>query len=344
MMPVFDKNTFAKVSTPRPKYQFLKRTDAFYFCPPKYTNMLYLLLAVGCSVLLGFIFKLYPRFGVDGFQAIVFNYFTCVVCGWIHLGYFPIRVESAGQPWFPYALVLGLVFISGFNCAALTVRYFGVTVSQIMQRMSILMTVPFAILVYDESAGWGKIAGFALALASIVLVNWPAENGLAASGRATDGKKTNNDLKSPDRRSGFFIWVPILTWVLAGVLEVLLVRVQKEGLADTNDPTFICTVFGTAGAVGLLIAIAGWLSRRLTFSWRNVAAGITLGIPNYGSMLFLLMALGSGLEGSFVFPVTNVGIIFATTIGAVWLFQERLSLPNWIGIALAVAAIGLISM
>jgi len=60
-------------------------------------------------------------------------------------------------------------------------------------------------------------------------------------------------------------------------------------------------------------------------------------------MLFLLMALGSGLEGSFVFPVTNVGIIFITTIGAVWLFQERLSRLNWLGIALAVAAIGLIS-
>lgn len=292
--------------------------------------MLYLSLAVACSVLLGFIFKLFPRYGINGFQAIIFNYFTCVCCGWLHLGFFPVSAANAGKPWFPYALILGLVFISGFNCAAATVRYFGVTVSQIMQRMSILMTVPFAILMYNESAGWGKIAGFALALASIVLVNWPGRSPGVTSEKTA--------------KRGLWLWIPILTWLLAGILEILLIRVQKGGLADPNDPVFICNVFGMAGFTGLVLAIAGWMSKRLFFSWRNVAAGIVLGIPNYCSMLFLLMALGSGLEGSFVFPVMNVGIIFITTIGAVWLFQERLSRYNWLGIALAVAAIGLISI
>lgn len=306
--------------------------------------MLYLLLAVACSVLLGFIFKLFPRFGIDGFQAIVFNYFTCVVCGWIHLGYFPISAANAGKPWFPYALILGLVFVSGFNCAALTVRFFGVTISQIMQRMSILLTVPFAILFYNESAGVGKTAGFVLALASIVLVNWPSRaNGMIAHAKADTAEKADEQKPAAQKRS-LLIWIPILTWMLAGILEILLLRVQKEGLADPNDPVFICNVFGNAGTLGLMIAVLGWLSKRMTFSWRNVAAGIILGIPNYGSMLFLLMALGSGLEGSFLFPVMNVGVIFATTIGAVWLFHERLSQHNWLGIALAVAAIGLISL
>jgi len=290
--------------------------------------MLYLSLAVLCSVLLGFIFKLFGRFGVDSFQAIIFNYFTCVCCGWLHLGHFPIVVENVHTPWIPYAVALGFVFISGFNFAALTVRYFGVTVSQVMQKMSILMTVPFAILVYGESSGWGKMLGFVLALAAIVLVNWPSKSEMP-------------EKNTP--RSSLLLMIPLLTWVIAGILEMLFVRVQKERLADVSDPTFICTVFGTAGTIGLLIASVGWLRGRLIFAWRNVLWGIILGIPNYGSMLFMLLALDSGLEGSFVFPVVNVGIIVATTIGAVWLFQERLSKINWAGIALAVAAIGLIS-
>jgi uncharacterized membrane protein len=61
-------------------------------------------------------------------------------------------------------------------------------------------------------------------------------------------------------------------------------------------------------------------------------------------MLFMIMALGSGLEGSFVFPAINVSIIILTTIGAVALFQERLSRTNWIGIVFALTAITLISM
>ena len=306
--------------------------------------MLFLLLAVLCSVLLGFIFKIFPRYGVDGFQAIVFNYFTCVACGWLHLCFFPLNAANVGKPWFPYALVLGLVFISGFNGAAMTVRYFGVTVSQIMQRMSILLTVPFAILVYGESAGWGKTTGFVLALVSIVLVNWPSGKGLSGPIRPNAPKPARNEPETAGVKRGLLIWIPILTWLLAGVIEILFIRVQKEGLADTNDPSFICNVFGMAGIAGLFIAAVGWKKRQLIFSWHNVVAGIVLGIPNYGSMLFLLMALGSGLEGSVTFPVVNVGIIFLTTIGAVWLFQERLSSINWLGIVLAVAAIGFISI
>jgi len=286
--------------------------------------MFFLILTVVCSVLLGFIFKLFARFGVDGFQAIVFNYMTCFACGWLQLGYFPLQQKDFGAAWMPSALLLGLIFVSGFNMAALTVRHFGVTIGQIMQKMSILMTVPFAILAYRESAGPLKIAGVLFALAAIVLVNWPKKRGVEVSTKSSTSR---------------LLWIPIVTWALAGLLEVLLVRVQNERLTDLNDPTFIIIIFGTAGCLGLALALAGWASGRLRFSWRNVAAGVVLGVPNYGSMLFMLLALGSGLEGSFVFPVANVGIILATTLGAVTLFEERLSPLNWVGILLAVAAI-----
>lgn len=289
--------------------------------------MFYLLLAVICTVLLGFIFKLFVRYGVNIFQAIVFNYITCFTCGWIHLGHFPVTHESIASPWMPYAMVLGIVFITGFNTAAMTVQHYGVTISQIMQKMSILLTVPFAVLVYGDSSGAGKIFGFFLALASIILVNWPSSSDEVSK-----------------RAPSSLLWIPLVTWVLSGVIEILFIRVQYDHLADMSDPTFIISVFGTAGVLGLSTAIWGWAQRRLVFSWKNVVGGLVLGVPNYGSMLFMLWALHSGLEGSFVFPVANVGIIVATTIGAVLLFHEKLSKINWMGIGLAVVAIVLMSI
>jgi drug/metabolite transporter (DMT)-like permease len=292
--------------------------------------MLYLSLSVGCSVLLGFIFKLFPRFGVDSFQSIIFNYYTCFLCGWLQMGKFPVAADGWSAPWVPYALILGFVFISGFNGAALTVRYFGVTVSQVMQKMSILITVPFAMLAFHESAGLFKISGIILALAAIILVNWPSNASGSVSGNTRPyGRK--------------LLLIPALTWLLSGILEVLILTVQKNKLIDPDSPTFISTVFATAGTIGLAIATTGWIRGKLKFSWRNVAGGIILGIPNYGSMLFMLMALGTGLEGSLAFPAANVGVILLTTIGAVRLFHERLSGINWTGIALAVLSIGLIS-
>lgn len=290
--------------------------------------MFYLFLAIACSVLLGFLFKLFDRYKIPLFQAIMFNYFTCVACGWLHSGELPYTAADRQAAWMPYALVLGLVFIAGFNTAALTVRFFGVTISQIMQKMSILATVPFAILVFRESAGALKLFGIVMALAAIILVNWPSSNPAAK----------DKGVKGPA-----LWWIPLMTWVLASVLEILLVLVNKGQLTEPGDPAFITTVFCTAGLLGLLVAVAGWATGRMSFSWRTVLAGIVLGVPNYGSMLFLLMALDSGLEASHAFPLINVGIIVFTTIGAILLFHERIGKANWWGVALAVAAIVLIS-
>jgi drug/metabolite transporter (DMT)-like permease len=290
--------------------------------------MLFLLLTVLCSVALGFLFKLFGRWGIDGFQAILFNYATCVLCGWVHLGHFPVQKSHFDTHWMPYALVLGLIFIGGFNLASITVRYFGVTVGQIMQKMSILMTVPFAMLAYGESTGWAKILGFVLALTSIVLVNWPRES---------------SESQPEVQMRKHLLWIPLLTWALSGLLEVLILRVQKEQLTDMSDPTFIINIFAIAGMIGLATALYGWWKKRLVWQWKNVAGGVILGIPNYGSMVFMLWALNSGLEGSFLFPVANVGIILLTTIGAVTLFHEKLSPLNWLGIGFALGAIALIS-
>lgn len=290
--------------------------------------MLFLALSVACSVLLGFIFKLFGRYRIDILQAIVFNYFVCVACGWIYLGQFPVGPAPGERAdWTPFALGLGLVFISGFNTAAQTVRFYGVTVSQVMQKMSILATVPFAIFVIGEPSNAWKWAGFVLALAAIVLVNI-----------------RRSDLHSESKNDIGHLWIPIITWVLAAIIELVFLWVNHQKMLPEGDARFITTVFGTAGALGLLIAAWGWATRRNPFQWRYLAAGIVLGVPNFGSMYFLLRALGVGLDGSLVFPLTNVSIIVATTIGAVALFKERLTAVNWIGIALSALSIILMTL
>ncbi len=203
-------------------------------------------------------------------------------------------------------------------------KYYGVTISQIMQKMSILVTVPFALLVYHESANVWKITGVILALASIILVNWPQNTPNGANNGAN---------------YRHLWWIPLLTWLGAGVIEVTFLWVKGEGYVSPDNVRFICTVFGTAFLLGISFAAWNWLRGTMTFSFKNVVGGVVLGIPNFGSMYFLLIALAKGLEGSFVFPVINVGIIIASTIGAVTLFRERLTPLNWLGIALAVGAI-----
>ena len=78
--------------------------------------------------------------------------------------------------------------------------------------------------------------------------------------------------------------------------------------------------------------------------WKNILAGIALGIPNYGSIYFLIKALDMhNLESSVIFPVNNVGIVALSVVCARILFNENLSLKNIVGVILAIISIALMN-
>jgi len=66
-------------------------------------------------------------------------------------------------------------------------------------------------------------------------------------------------------------------------------------------------------------------------------------MPNYDSMEFLLKAFKTDIESSTLFTINNVGIVILTTVFALLFFKEKLIKKNWIGIALAVFSILLVS-
>ena len=75
----------------------------------------------------------------------------------------------------------------------------------------------------------------------------------------------------------------------------------------------------------------------------KILGGIILGIPNYFSIVYLLKALGTdGIESSTAFTVNNVGIVVLSTLLGLFLFHERLSLKNWLGIFTAVLSVYLV--
>jgi drug/metabolite transporter (DMT)-like permease len=289
--------------------------------------MVWLLLSMSCSVILGFLFKVFPKYGIDTFQAIVVNYMVCVACSTLQNRHFMVDNQAMQAPWLPYALCLGFVFITGFTLAAATVRHFSVTISQIMQKMSILITVPFAIIAYHESAGWMKVLGVVLAIIAIVLVNIPEK----AVGADQNDKKAAISYR--------YLAIPFFTWLLAGVIEVVFVIVQKGKMIAMGDTAFITTVFFTAGCLGTLYLVYQIVTGTQVWSNRSIVAGLALGIPNYGSMFFLLQGLSSGIESSIFFPLNNMGIILLTALIAVLVFKDRLSKINLFGILLTLIAL-----
>lgn len=288
--------------------------------------MVYLLLSILCSTLISIVFRLFKDYEVDTFQAIIYNYWVCFTVGTIALGRFPIDAQVVASGWFPYAFALGFVFIGSFALIARTVQQFGISITAVTQRMSLLMTVGFAVWYFGEAMTPLKAIGIALAIAAVGLTS--------ISPKAAD-PTPQADMPR------WMLFLPLLVFVLSGGIECVLQYVQRVELSDNvGQLAFTTTLFGTAGAVGILVWVIQVGRGQMRPHWRHLLGGIALGIPNFGSIYFLLRVLDQGWEGSLAFPINNVGVILFSTLVAVLLFRERLTPRKQWGIVLAMAAMG----
>lgn len=289
--------------------------------------MIYLLLSVCSSTAIVFLFKFFPRYEIDTFQAIVFNYLFCVLSAWVSLGAFPIEADVMDEFWFPYALALGTLFISTFNLVALTVQKFGVTVGAVMQKMSILLSVTWAIFMHAEGVSALKILGIFAAIAAIILTNLPEKN------------EESEVISAMPKWQYIF---PATVLIGSGIIEILLFEVELR--AETSgDLSFIATLFGVAGVIGFAALFFQLITGRLRLKLKNFLAGGILGVINFFSILYLMRTLGYGWDASVVLPINNVGIIGLSALIAYFLMKEHLSKLNWVGVLMAGISILLIS-
>jgi drug/metabolite transporter (DMT)-like permease len=280
-----------------------------------------LILCVVLNALIGVIFKLYGKYNIQVFQAIVVNYLTCVATAGVVMGKIPIPANLFSKIWFPYALGLGIVFILTFNLMALTVRHFGVVVASVFQKMSLIAPALIAILIYSEPSGWLKWSGIALALISVVLLSY---------------QKNVSHNSSSEK---YIFLLPVMTFLLSCVIDSSLYLLQYHEIVMEGDPEFVATLFLSAGLTGLLFLLWKISQGKATFTKPNVIAGIALGIPNFFSIYLLILVLEQGWGASVVFPVNNVGVLLLSGIFGIVLFKERPDKFKWSGYVLAIFAI-----
>lgn len=297
--------------------------------------MSHLILSAFCSLLLVVVFKLFGKYQIESFQAIVANYIVCVVTGCLVSQTFPFEVSVLTQPWFPLIFFLGVLFIGGFYIASMTVQHFGVAIASVAQRMSLVISVSFAIVVFSEPYNAIKIVGILLAIFAVVLINIPPKK----------SKKLDNQehevIAEEEERPAILLLYPLAIFVISGFIEIIL---QYLNQIHRLDPTIQCLIlFGAAGSLGVIALIFALITKRVQLKWKNALGGVFLGIPNYFSIYFLLLALENGLDGSVAYPISNILIVGSSALVGYFLFKERLSKLNIVGVCLAISSIYLIA-
>ena len=282
--------------------------------------MISLALAILFSSFIFVIFKLFDRYKINVFQAIVFNYFTAFLCGILLYGneWNPAALNDI--TWFYYAIVAAILFISLFILMGLSSQKNGVAITSVAVKMSMAASVFGMIFLYNESVSALKILGILFAFAGVVLVSWQSKDA------------SENQKKS--------LWMLFVLFFGSGILDLVLNYVQNNELKVLTPSLFSAFGFGMAGIIGFVVFLFQLQQKKARFAFKNVLGGIALGIPNYFSIYLLIKSYkDTGWADSTVLAIINVSIVCIAALTGFLIFKEKLNLTKGLGIVASLLAI-----
>lgn len=291
--------------------------------------MLWLVLAVACSLAVAAILKSSERQGLDRATVLTANYAVAsAVSALLLLG--GERSSGALRPeagLVVLGVVTGALFIAGFYVFARAIRVAGMGTAAGVMRLAVVLPFLASWLVWGERPTDGQPVGLALAAAAFLLLTRPA----AGPQRPDAGKAASGG----GLRAAAVLGLLFLT---GGLVDVAMKGFDEAFAAHSSRSLFLLLVFGVAFLIGLGLVAAS--ARRTGRGPRGAALGwgAALGLVNYGSAAFLLRALAA-LPGTFVFPAHNVAVVLGAAVLGVLVWGERLSRANRLGLGLAAAAL-----
>jgi drug/metabolite transporter (DMT)-like permease len=289
--------------------------------------MIYLIAGIIANVLIFLAFRTFSIFKIDNLQAIVVNYFVCVIASIIFAGDPQVLLSvDLFTPWALAAVVLGLLLVIGFYAATITAQRMGVSITSVASKMSMVFPIMFS-LFFMKIEGMRfsvfNYLGMPLAVLSIYL----------------GSLREANDHKITLSKKHMLLF-PFTVFLVGGLIDITINYSNNYLIDVTNHGTFPLVLFVAAALFGSLLMVF----QKKKLEARSLIGGLYLGISNYFSLYFVLKALTFFQNNGAVFyPIYNVGIILLSSVLAMIFFCERLSRINYLGLILSILALFLLS-
>jgi drug/metabolite transporter (DMT)-like permease len=205
---------------------------------------------------------------------------------------------------------------------AISAQKNGIASTSVAVKMSMALSMLGMILIYKEAISFLKISGVVLALLGVFLL-------------AGANKGTNKNSAS---------FMLVILFFGSGLLDLHLNYAQKVALSNLSPPLFTAFGFGLAGCIGLVVyIIQGIRSSYKPVRAKNIIAGVTLGIPNFYSIYFILKSYRTlNWQDSSVLAVANVSIVILSVFVGLLVFKEQVNKIKIAGIFSALLAITLL--
>ena len=276
--------------------------------------MAYLIIAIFCSVVVSVNLKLLKRYYTSSFQAIVFNYPTALI-----LSYFLFRPSFEDSPsdnQFLIFLIMAFMMLSLFYFISKSIETSGIVITAIGQRLSLIIPVLAAFMIFNESLSMLKLSGLIIGFLAIYF-------------SVPKAKFASNNIN---------YWYPFIVFFGTGILDIFFNMITQ--FSNLSFTTCLFYIFAIATILGLFTLLYLKSSGKLDFQLKALFAGVVLGIFNFSSIYFYIKALAIEADRpSIVFSAMDIGVIASGSVVGFLMFKEKLTMLNKAGIALAILAI-----
>ncbi|GAB4133552.1 MAG: DMT family transporter [Raineya sp.] len=287
-------------------------------------------IGVSLSAGLFLIFRVFHKFQINTFQAIVSNYWTCVLTAMIYIAdWQAIQTISLESLWVRVPLFLGFLFIGTFYLMGFVAQNISVSASSVAAKISLIIPVLFNLILFENQSKFDLINYLGLILVFVAIF-------------FTSSKVEVTEAQAQKQKSWRNLLLITLIFLMSGAIDTSINWVSKVSAKDaTSQAIFSMLVFAVAGVIGLLVLLQKVIFQKEKIKLKNIVAGMILGVVNYFSIIFMIKSLQIEFagNGAFFFPIFNIGIILLSTFFAVLFFKEKLNWRNKLGILISIFAI-----
>ena len=279
--------------------------------------MMYLTIAVLCSVAVSVLLKILRQRDIDIRQTIVAGYPVAFLLTWFLLKPDVSGMSDLGGAW-TIIIALGVLLPAVFIILGRAIEAVGMVATDAAQRLSLIIPIVAAFLLFGEVLTGIRVFGLLLGFLALgALIYRPQRGEIGKQAKHTP------------------LWL-FGVWAGYGVIDILFKQVAKQGAA------FPLTLFVSFGLAGLLLLIY-LLIMRVRWQGNALAAGILLGALNMGNIYAYIRAHQVLSESpSIVFTGMNVGVIAVATLIGVGVFKESLNRINIWGLLLAICCVAVL--
>lgn len=279
--------------------------------------MMYLTIAVLCSVAVSVLFKVLRQRHIDIRQTIVAGYPVAFLLTWFLLKPDVSGMSDLGGAW-AIIIALGVLLPAVFIILGRAIEAVGMVATDAAQRLSLIIPIIAAFLLFGEVLTGTRVFGLLLGFLALGALTY----------RPQQGEISKQAKHTP-------LWL-FGVWAGYGVIDILFKQVAKQGAA------FPLTLFVSFGLAGLLLLIY-LLITRVRWQGNALAAGLLLGALNMGNIYAYIRAHQVLSDSpSIVFTGMNVGVIAVATLIGVGVFKESLNRINILGLLLAICCVAVL--